>query len=139
MIGYAEKEVFTPKELSLWQRAVNLVEKVPYELRGESIRCHELARAVGRVLGLDHEDGKFGFVEHTWLWVEPLDRTIAPWVMPNVIDVYVPGSVPSVQLVHMATGLPTRYFLASVSDLQIRTDVMQYLSLHFAQREAGLI
>ena len=110
MKGYAEREVFTERELTLLNMATALVDLVPYELDGEPVRCHELARAVGVVLDLQHEDGKFGFVEHTWLWTSPLGE-IAPWHLPNILDVYVPGSLPQVQLVHMKAGLPHRYTL----------------------------
>jgi hypothetical protein len=117
MIGYAEREVFSAREKHLFRMATMLVSRVPYALDGQPVRCHELARAVGRVLELTHEDGRFGFVEHTWLWTEPKDhpKFAAPWVLPNVLDVYVPGSMPQVQLVHMATGLPSRYYLSNLS------------------------
>jgi len=137
MISYAEKEVFTKEELKLYRRAVDLVQMVPYELDKEPVRCHELARAVGSVLGLEHEDGRFGFVDHTWLWTKSpsSEDFCAPWVLPNILDVYVPGSVPSVQLVHMATGLPSRYSLTSLYsavDLMIRQPELQRLKQIFA-------
>jgi hypothetical protein len=140
MIGYAEKEVFTERERELWQRATTLVSFAPYydtgdEPGNEPVRCHELARAVGKVLDLEHEDGRFGFVEHTWLWTTPCDKKIAPWTLPNVLDVYVPGSMPQVQLVHMATGLPARYMLARVNDLVVRTEVVERLILLFEEKK----
>lgn len=125
MIGYAEKEVFTDQEKALWVRAVRLVEFAPYfDGTNEPIRCHELARAVGAVLNLEHEDGRFGFVEHTWLWTTPREPRLTPWVLPNVLDVYTPGSMPQVQLVHMANGLPHRYSLQCVSALDVRHDIV---------------
>ena len=128
MIGYAEREVFTNDELVMLGRAQKLVEPVPYELDGEPVRCHELARAVGRMLGLEHEDGHFGFVEHTWLWTGEYDGKGHRWSLPNILDVYVPGSVPQVQLVHMgATGLPSRYFLAVVIGLDVRQPIVDRL------------
>jgi len=127
MIGYAEKEIFTLAEKDLLRRARLLVERAPNELFGEPIRCHELARAVGRVLGLDHEDGRFGFVEHTWLWTEPRhsERFCTPWVLPRILDVYVPGALPQVQLVDTASGLPPRYYLSHVFDVEIRENVIE--------------
>ena len=126
MNGYAETEVFTPREKLLLRQATELVEIAPYEVYGNLVRCHELARAVGKVLGLEHEDGRYGFVEHTWLWTEPRadEKFCAPWVLPNVLDVYTPGSMPQVQLVHMATGLPARYFLTSLETPEIRRSVL---------------
>ena len=107
--GYAESKVFTAEEVSLYRRAVALVELVPDMPK---LRCHELARAVGRVLGLEHEDGFYGFVDHTWLWTGPLDCT-SPMVkhtrvgFPNILDVYSVGSLPMVRLVDCEhTSLP---------------------------------
>lgn len=126
MIGYAERHVFTMREKDLLRRARLLVERAPYEAFGEPVRCHELARAVGRVLDLEHQDGRFGFVEHTWLWTERLsDKFAPPWVLPRILDVYVPGSLPQVQLVDTASGLPPRYYLSNVFDVVIREDVIE--------------
>lgn len=126
MIGYAQREVFTQRELKLLERAATLVAITPYDFDGVLVRCHELARAVGDVLGLQHEDGRYGFVDHTWLWTEPRsdEKFKVPWVMPNVLDVYVPGGVPQVQLVHMATGLPSRYYLSNVLEVDPYLDVI---------------
>lgn len=120
MIGYAEKEVFTARERELFGLAQTLVVIAPYELFGRLVRCHELARAVGRVLGLRVEDGRFGFVEHTWLWTEPPEKALMPWAMPRILDVYVPGAMPQVQLIDTASGLPPRYYLSNVFDVVIR-------------------
>jgi hypothetical protein len=107
--GYAESNLFTAEEVSLYRRAAVLVAIVPDI---PELRCHELARAVGRVLGLEHEDGLYGFVDHTWLWTRPLDRT-CPMVrntrigFPNILDVYAVGSLPMVRLVDCEhTSLP---------------------------------
>jgi hypothetical protein len=148
MNSYAEKEVFTSREKLLLRQATELVEIAPYEIDGNLVRCHELARAVGKVLGLEHEDGRYGFVEHTWLWTESLkeegvpDKSKAffsPWVLPNVLDVYVPGSVPQVQLVHMAaSGLPPRYYLSNLKAPEIRASVVRQLTDIFGQYESNL-
>lgn len=107
--GHAESKIFVAEEILLFRRAVALVEVVP-DL--PKLRCHELTRAVGRVLGLEHEDGFYGFVDHSWLWTRPLDRT-SPMVLhtrigfPNILDVYAVGSLPMVRLVDCAhTSLP---------------------------------
>jgi hypothetical protein len=99
--GYSASRVFSVEEVRLYQRAVSLVEIVPDMPK---LRCHELARAVGRILGLEHEDGVYGFVDHTWLWTTALDRQ-SPLVQetrigfPNVLDVYSVGQLPMVRLV----------------------------------------
>lgn len=124
MIGYAAKEVFSRRELQLLDRAQTLVAMAPYEINDELVRCHELARAIGEVLELKHEDGRYGFVEHTWLWTSEKDPEGSPWVLPNVLDVYTPGCDPQVQLVHMALGLPPRYYLSNVFDVEIKDDIV---------------
>lgn len=133
MISYAEDEVFSKQEKALYRKAVEYVKIAPDHIGGEVIRCHELARAVGRVLGLTHEDGRFGFVEHTWLWTRPRgsEEFAAPWVLPNILDVYVPGSMPQVQLVRMETGLPPRYYLSNVFDVVINEAVVDRLAERF--------
>jgi hypothetical protein len=126
MIGYAAQKVFTPRELRLHEQAAALVSLVPDEIGGQLVRCHELARAIGRTLNLEHEDGRYGFVEHTWLWTEPRDRKFCvAWSLPNVLDVYVPGTTPQVQLQNMATSLPSRYFLTNVFDVVIRQEIVE--------------
>lgn len=123
MIGYAEKEIFTEREKDFLRRAVELVSKVPYDIHGEPIRCHELARAVGSVLGLAVQDGRFGFVDHSWLWLSELqliDGEPHMWCLPRILDTYVPGSMPQVQIVDTASGLPARYLPAAP-----RTDVRE--------------
>ena len=59
---------------------------------GNELRCHELARAIRRVIGdrtLLVVDGHCGPVEHSWL-------RCADGV---IVDAYVPGRLPSVQIV----------------------------------------
>lgn len=127
MIGYAAVEVFTKAEIELWGKAALLVERTPDPFLGDSVRCHELARAVGRVLGLKYQDGRFGFVEHTWLWLSPLAPELTPWVLPRILDVYVPGAMPQVQLIDTASGLPPRYYLSNMFNVEIREDVVDAL------------
>lgn len=54
------------------------------------------ARFVGARLDLVVQDGYFGFVEHSWLWTGPQPQLI--WQIPNILDTYVPGALPQVQL-----------------------------------------
>lgn len=101
MRSYSETHVFTPEELDLLQRAMYLVAAIP-DVPG--LRCHEVARAVGKVLGLQVQDGHYGLVEHSWLWTRPWTWGKYP---PSVIDVYSVGSLPQVRLVDVSCiGLP---------------------------------
>lgn len=133
MIGYAEDEVFLKQEKALYRKAVEYVKIAPAHIGGEVIRCHELARAVGRILRLTHEDGRFGFVEHTWLWTRPRgsEEFAAPWSLPRILDVYVPGAMPQVQLIDTASGLPPRYYLSNVFDVVINEAVVDSLFERF--------
>jgi hypothetical protein len=128
VISYSEREIFTLREKKIYHLVCGLVGFVaPSDIDGEPIRCHELARAVGKVLDLEVCDGRFGFVEHSWLWTESLDPAVAPWVLPRILDVYVPGAIPQVQLVDTHSGLPPRYYLSNVLDVTIREDVVEHL------------
>jgi len=91
MKGYSFKHIFNSTELSFLALAELCVAAVedPSE---QTIRCHELARAVGTVLGLDHVDGKYGAVEHTWLLTQVGPRRC-------ILDVYCAGRLPMVQLI----------------------------------------
>lgn len=95
MITYAERSCFTPTHLRLLRRAEDLVSRVS-DRWGNELRCHELARAI--CIGLSDEfvvvDGKCGPVEHSWL------------VFPDgvVLDPYVPGRLPAVQIVDPIVG-----------------------------------
>lgn len=110
MKSYSAIEIFSERELALLERATRMVAALP-EHHGRVtmpptgiIRCHELARAVGRLLDLPYQDGHYGFVEHTWLWTAPFDRQRIPdlvtYRVPNILDVYAVGKLPQVQLVH---------------------------------------
>jgi hypothetical protein len=111
MHGYAEREIFSRREKDLLLRAKRLLRNVPYEIDDEPVRCHELARAVGHILDLDWEDGFYGYADHTWLWTKarPDPTQVLISGMPNILDVYVPGGLPQVQLFHMSTALPACY------------------------------
>jgi hypothetical protein len=106
MKGHSERELFTPREVALFERARAYVHALD-ESR-PTLRCHELARAVGLLLDLPHQDGFYGFVDHSWLWTEPLpSKLIGRINFPNVLDVYSVGSLPMVRLVDgKHTSLP---------------------------------
>ena len=103
-ISYSEREVFTAGERDLLHRAEDCVIRIPSHLSDS--RCHEVARAVGFHLGLAHQDGFYGFVDHTWLWTAPFaapcyepSRNKTRIGFPHVLDVYCVGSLPMVRLV----------------------------------------
>jgi hypothetical protein len=108
MKGYSAYEVFSKEELKCFNYATELVGRLS---ESKTLRCHELARAVGSVLGLQHQDGYYGFVNHTWLWTTPLEwndlTTYTRLGFPNILDVYSVGSLPMVRLVDgKHTSLP---------------------------------
>jgi hypothetical protein len=104
--GEAYQNIFTAQEIEYFKKACELVSKVPYKLDGEVVRCHELVRAVAKALELTFEDGYYGMVEHSWIWLSPREPLTPP---PRILDVYVPGRVPQVQLVDPCTFLPWDY------------------------------
>lgn len=109
MKGYSAREVFSEAEQALASRVSALVAVCPYEIDGEPVRCHELVRAVGEELGLSWADGWLGMVDHSWLWT-----WTRPWLplepIPNLIDAYVPGRLPQVQLIYTGShALPLDY------------------------------
>src|SRR5437763_1419140 len=70
---------------------------------GNELRCHELARAVhlvvhAREYKLVVVDGKCGPIEHSWIHLS--DGVI--------LDPYVPGRMPAVQLVDLVVGTAYR-------------------------------
>lgn len=106
MMPWAAREVFEPFELELWRLATELVSKMPHEVGGEEVRCHEVARVIGGILKIPWTDGWYGMAEHSWLWTRPYD-VFGP--RPNVLDVYACGRMPPVILVHSSTHLPFEY------------------------------
>lgn len=91
MITYAVRACFCREHLRLLRCAEAHVERVS-NAWGNELRCHELTRAVHEVirgLSLIVVDGHCGVVEHSWL-------RFADGV---ILDVYVPGRLPAVQLV----------------------------------------
>lgn len=87
-----------------------LVRKMPFEIADERVRCHEVARVVGRCLdGWEIADGHWGPYEHSWL-VSPSLRMI--------LDVYAIGRLPLVQIVE-----PFAIYGADYREGPERTDI----------------
>jgi hypothetical protein len=104
--GEAYRNVFLLREMTLFDQACTLVSRVPYEVLGSVVRCHEMVRAASVILDLTFEDGFYGMVEHSWLWLEPR-QPLSP--SPRILDVYVPGRIPQVQMIDSITSLPWEY------------------------------
>lgn len=125
MQGYTERVIFTRQEIRVWKMATEMVNRLPDPLESNEIRCHELARAVGQVLGLDHSDGKFGFVEHSWLRTCPDVKGRS-----NILDVYAVGMVPMVMLVdtkHVTLQMRKLYVPAKIPRTDIDEDRVKWL------------
>ena len=145
MKSYSEERIFDAEEIRLLRRATSLVERVATRgsatpgsatrgsevprsttLEGE-IRCHELARAVGRVLSLEFIDGSYGFVDHTWLWTTPFPKEATEETLalgfPNILDVYAVGQLPQVRLVSCRSGSALPHVGWSYRPSRPRTDI----------------
>lgn len=111
MKGYSEKEVFSEYELAKLDAARGYVERLDETKIQGTIRCHELTRAVGRVLGLAHEDGTYcpagteGGVDHSWL-LTPHDKGKGKISGHSILDVYSVGRLPQVQLLFCGLTVP---------------------------------
>ena len=111
MITYAERACFRDSHLCLFDRVQVYVSRVARSW-GNELRCHELARAVHRVALSDGTrswivraaddltviDGKCGPIEHSWLGFS--DGVI--------LDPYVPGRMPAVQIIDSIVGTAYR-------------------------------
>ncbi len=118
MKTYSELEMVSVEDLRAWSQATAIVEGLPtFEPGGEWLRCHEIARLVGRRLDLAVEDGFYEIaMEHSWL------RTRGG----HVLDVYAPARIPPVVLVVSARLMPTRYRIADIG-LEVRARVLDWL------------
>jgi len=113
MLSYSDREVFSAQEIQLLRQAESIVKLLPDQVASQELRCHEIVRIVAQALDLNPaqiQDGFYGFVDHSWLWTEPLDtaKIVTPRIgLPNILDVYCVGSLPQVRLVDCQhTSLP---------------------------------
>ena len=105
-------KIFSGADVQYLKHTTILVDRLPasylaprgsFAARLNDVRCHELARAVGKMLGLEVVDGKYGAVDHSWL----VTRRGAEEVQTmTVLDVYAVGRLPQVQLLSIETLLP---------------------------------
>jgi hypothetical protein len=139
MKGYSAQQVFEPFELALLEKATFLVESIPTRL-DNIVRCHELARAIGRVLSLPVTDGKHGTVEHSWCWTKLPDCGSCPG---SILEVYSIARLPMVQLVdysscgNFAVLNRQQYQCYPFSRSDIRENIIQYLVNYWI--ESGLV
>ena len=132
--GYSEKEVFTSFELGKLGAARDYVARIDEAKIAGIIRCHELVRAVGRLLQLAHEDGVYaaagsaGGVDHSWLLVPHSSKTSVAGY--SILDVYAVGRLPQVQLLHCGLTVPHH---ASFIPRGERSDVDKVMVLRLMQ------
>jgi len=101
MITYAERVCFREPWLRLLARVEGYVARVSPAWSNE-LRCHELVRAVHVVCDRDDLtiiDGKCGPIEHSWLWISD----------GAILDPYVPGRLPAVQIIDPIVGAAYRH------------------------------
>lgn len=104
------QEIFSSKEMAWLRQAEAIVRLLPETTSdGDLIRCHEVARIVGSLLGLPVQDGRYGLCDHSWLWTRKpacrLDRLRVTGA-PRILDPYCVGSLPLVRLLDSAAALP---------------------------------
>jgi hypothetical protein len=118
MKTYSEIQMVPEEDVRAWEQATAIVSGLPtFDHGGAWLRCHEIARLVGRRLGLGVEDGFYEIaMEHSWL------RTRGG----HVLDVYAPARIPPVVLVVAARLMPSRYRAADIG-LVVRADVLDWL------------
>lgn len=119
MKSYAEREVFAEDALAAVEIATAFVARVGNHW-GNELRCHELARAVGRLLNLEVVDGRYFAVEHTWLLFRHGEGA-------HILDVYVPGRFPQVQLIHNHWATSALRYVPGVRRDDIRKDIIEQL------------
>lgn len=131
MITYAERVCFRGRHLELRAHVETLVSRVS-NAWGNELRCHELARAVARVVG-EHGmivvDGKCGPIEHSWLFLPAVEISAAV-----ILDPYVPGRLPAVQLIDLVVGTAYR---PGMPRSDIRTAVVDRLVAEMRDTASG--
>lgn len=132
MKGYSEREVFSPSDLEAFTWAKEIVAELPErDASGDLLRCHEVARVVSRVLHAmgcapEHKvvDGHFEVgAEHSWIMLQTPVGKYRWW---SILDTYVVGRIPPVQLIAVVSTLPLRY-VSSSERTDIREDVIIFL------------
>ena len=125
MITYAERACFEASHLRVLERVEVYVARIS-NAWGNELRCHELARAVHRVAckTLEVVDGKYGPIEHSWLRFSD----------GAILDPYVPGRLPAVQIVDPIVGMEYR---PGAPREDIRHPIIDRLVLEMRRRSEG--
>lgn len=99
---------FTLDDLAVLREATAIVDLIPTDFdKGRLLRCHEVARVVGKMLNLRIVDCKYGAMDHTVCLVRPARNGKLKGPSGAVIlDPYCPGRLPQVQLVYQYVGAP---------------------------------
>lgn len=129
MRGYA-RTIFSREDLALRARAARIVRALPDQADPRSLRCHEVTRAVGSLLGLEVQDGSYGCAEHSWLWIaKPIAHSRHNMGAVRLLDCYAIGRLPQVQLVDCWYLLPEgrSYKWNEPERTDIRHDVVRRL------------
>lgn len=142
MKGYAETDIFGSWEMERLDHATRLIAWIQPDSRHEPVRCHELTRAVAHILrrdltdGVDIivDDGQYGMVDHSWMWLKPPSRC---GLVTSILDVYAVARLPQVQLVSFQV-LGTR----KVNDVSYRsgperTDIDEKVVNHLVYHMMG--
>lgn len=131
MLSYVQRNIFDVQTLDLWRKATNIVNAIPTvwaefepdvwvapnmpdppRTSWRELRCHEIARVVADMLGLDREehvvDGQYGGADHTWIALDQDVITASGREPRHVLDTYACGRMPQVQLVDIHFMLPER-------------------------------
>lgn len=91
------ERLIPPEQIAIFHLVTEQVAKLA--TRNDLGRCHELARAIGQIHGLQVQDGYYGYVEHSWCWMTPwMEVELGYPLIPNLLDVYAVGKLPMVQL-----------------------------------------
>lgn len=112
--------------------AAGYVSVIPEDLRGK-VRCHELARAVGNLLKLPVQDGRYKLIEHSWIW------TSNPSPFVKIIDVYTPGCLPQVQLIDYISHATPHYDSYRPGDERTDIDHIMVNKLMSAMERSGIV
>ncbi len=137
MRPFVERVFFSDSDIESHRLACGFVRRLPSHLDrgGREIRCHEVARAVARrfaalgreVVVVDGQLGGMGGIDHTWLVLPDRART------GRILDVYTPGRLPQVQLLHVHRRITSEY-VPGVPRRDVLEDVVEDLSLLMVRR-----
>lgn len=120
---------FTRADLDVLRDATSIVDALPNPPKGKpALRCHEVARVVGKLLRLRVIDCKLGAMEHSVCLVREASKRQGA----VLLDPYCPGRMPQVQLVYQWTGAPIDAQYRSSKEP--RTDINEKLVEALAKR-----